>query len=576
MTLRIFSTMCIVGLFLSGLATTTIADTATGPDGIVATVHPLASQAAIDAFEKGGNAIDAACAAAVTLGVVDGHNSGLGGGCFVLIRRAEGSIIAIDGREMAPSAATHDMYLRDGKADTSLSQNGPLASGVPGALAAYDRASRQYGRLPLSDSLSAAADIAERGFAVDRNYARNLKGATEWIRKFPATRTMLLKPNGEPYLEGETLRLTDLAATYRNIAEHGTEWFYSGEFATQIGDWMSKNDGILAADDFKKYTAKNRTPIRTTYRDFEIVGFPPPSSGGVHVAEILNILESFDLKALFQSGDADQDAKAYHIIAEAMKLAFADRAHWLGDPDFAKVPRGLTNQSYADKLAKRIDPDKCVTVKSHDVPDDWQSNVYGKHTTHIATADREGNWVAITATVNTSFGSKVVVPGTGLVLNNEMDDFSAQPGVPNAFGLIGAEANAVGPGKRPLSSMSPTIVLKDGQPIMTVGAAGGPKIITQAVLAIINHVDRGLPLSTNVARPRFHHQWKPDRLLVEKGFSETITQPLRARGHKVEFLNVCGITQAIAREPNGTLTAVADPRVQGSARGWSKKTAAAQ
>ena len=482
-------------------------DTAIGSHGMVATVHPLASQAAIATFERGGNAIDAAVAAAVTLGVVDGHNSGLGGGCFVLIRRADGKIVAIDGREMAPAAATRDMYLRDGKADTSLSQNGPLAIGVPGALAAYDKASREHGRLPIEDALRDAAIIADQGFAVDRNYARNLRGAREWIARFPASRAMLLKSDGEPYEEGDTLRLGDLATTYRNMAEHGIDWFYGGPFAKRVETWMQANGGILTAKDFANYQAIEREPVRSTYRGYEVIGFSPPSSGGVHVAEILNILESFDLAAKFKTANPDGEASAYHLIAEAMKVAFADRAHWLGDADFAKVPRGLAEQEYADELAAKIDSAKLTPVDAHGVPDDWETNVYGKHTTHIATADREGNWVAITATVNTSFGSKVTVPGTGLVLNNEMDDFSAQPGVPNAFNLIGAEANAVAPGKRPLSSMSPTIVLKDDQPVLTLGAAGGPKIITQVVLGIVNVVDRGLSLEEAVAHKRLHHQW---------------------------------------------------------------------
>ena len=558
-------------VLLSGFASGVNGHTATGEHGMVATVHPLASRAAVEAFEKGGYAIDAAVAAAVTLGVVDGHNSGLGGGCFVLVYRKDGTLIAIDGREMAPAAATRDMYLRDGKADTSLSQNGPLAVGVPGAVAAYDLASREMGKLPLAAALQSAADIAEQGFPIDRNYARNIRNAKEWLGKFPASRAMLLKENGEPYEEGETLRLPDLAKTYRGIAEHGTGWFYRGAFAKTVGDWMAANGGVLTAEDFAKYQPKKRQPVRTTYRDHEIIGFSPPSSGGVHVGQILNILESFDLKAKLQSADAAEESAGYHFIAEAMKLAFADRAHWLGDPDFAKVPRGLTDQSYADGLAAKIGVDRLAKVDAHGLPDDWQSNVYGKHTTHIATADSEGNWVAITATVNTTFGSKVTVPGTGLILNNEMDDFSAQPGVPNAFGLLGAEANAVEPGKRPLSSMSPTIVLKDGKPVMTVGAAGGPKIITQAVLAIINFVDREMPLDECVAKPRLHHQWRPDRLLIEKGFPEAVVEGLKSRGHEIKFLNSCGITQAICRTDDGKLVGVADPRVQGQAIGFTKE-----
>ena len=565
------TTLTLTFVLTSGIAN---GHTATGEHGMVATVHPLASRAAVQAFEKGGNAIDAAIAAAVTLGVVDGHNSGLGGGCFILIYRKDGKVIAIDGRETAPAAATRDMYLRDGKADTSLSQNGPLAAGVPGAVAAYEAASREYGELPLSAALQSAANVAEQGFSIDRSYAGRIKETREWLARFPASKAMLLKENGEPYKEGETLRLPDLAKTYRNIAEHGSEWFYRGAFAKTVGDWMAANGGILAAEDFANYQPKMRQPVRTTYREHEIIGFPPPSSGGIHVGQILNMLELFELKPKLQSENAAEKASGYHIIAEAMKLAFADRAHWLGDPDFVKVPRGLTDQSYADGLAAKISVDRLANVDAHGVPADWQSNVYGKHTTHIATADSDGNWVAITATVNTSFGSKVVVPGTGLILNNELDDFSAQPGVANAYGLIGAEANAVAAGKRPLSSMSPTIVLKDGKPVMTVGAAGGPKIITQALLAIINFVDGELPLGECVAKPRLHHQWRPDKLFVEKGFSDSVVEELRTRGHKIEFLNSSGITQAVSLSDDGKFTGAADPRVQGQAIGFTKELVA--
>ena len=544
-----------------------LADQAVGVDGMVATVNPIASQAGIEAFVDGGNAIDAAVAAAVTLGVVDGHNSGLGGGCFVLIRRADGTIVAIDGREMAPSAATRNMYLRDGKADTALSQTGALAVGVPGALAAYELATKQHGQRKLSAALLSAAEVAKKGFAIDRTYARKLRDKASTLAKFPASRAMLLKPNSQPYTEGETIRLPDLAKTYRSIAQHGSDWFYQGPFAKKTGDWMKDNGGILTAKDFANYRVKERTPIRSTYRDYEVIGFPPPSSGGIHVAQVLNILESFDLGQQLRGQD---NATGYHLIVESMKLAFADRAHWLGDADFAKVPRGLVAQDYADALSKRIDVSKAISVPSHGLPDGWQSDVYGKHTTHIAAADAEGNWVAITATVNTSFGSKVVVPGTGLILNNEMDDFSAQPGVPNAFGLLGAEANSVAPGKRPLSSMSPTIVLKDGEPILTVGAAGGPKIITQVIMAITNFIDRKLPIGPSVAAARIHHQWRPDKVFVEKNLDGSTVDRLRAMGHEVEVLSSSGITQAIARTADGRLIGVSDSRTQGKAIGWSR------
>ena len=274
---------------------------------------------------------------------------------------------------------------------------------------------------------------------------------------------------------------------------------------------MAEHGGLITAEDLRAYRPRLREPIVTTYRGYTVIGFPPPSSGGIHVAQILNILECFDMRSLHER----DPGLMIHVVAEAMKLAFADRAHWLGDSDFAAVPRGLIDKQYARQLAQQIRLDQVLEVERYGIPEDWQTKTFGKHTTHIAAADKEGYWVAITATINTSFGSKVVVPGTGLLLNNEMDDFSAQPGVPNAFGLLGNRNNSIEPGKRPLSSMSPTIVLKDGQPVLTLGAAGGPKIITQVVLGIIQALDLQRPVDRCVAAARWHHQWRPHVLMVE-------------------------------------------------------------
>ena len=532
--------------------------------GMVASVHPIATEAGLHAFRSGGNAIDAAVATAVTLGVVDGHNSGLGGGCFVLIRTAGGELVAIDGRETAPAAATRDMFLSDAKVVPGRSTTGPLAVGVPGALAAYEKAVASHGKLTLAASLLRAADVADKGFEIDRVYARKLKRVASSLKKFAGSRALLLKADGQPYTEGETLRLPDLATTYRSIAQHGPDWFYGGDFARRIAAWMASNGGLITEQDFADYRVRLREPVRTAYRDVEVIGFPPPSSGGTHVAEILNILEPFPIGKLFR----ENPTQAYHTIAEAMKLAFADRAHWLGDSDFAKVPRGLIDKSYGLSLSDRIKTDRSITVDGHGLPPDWESDLYGKHTTHIAAADADGNWVAITATVNTTFGSKVVVPGTGLVLNNEMDDFSAQPGSPNAFGLVGAEANAVAPGKRPLSSMSPTIVLRDGEPIMTVGGAGGPKIITAVLLSVVRSLDGEMRLSEGIAAPRFHHQWRPDKLFVERTLKPAAVERLRSLGHQVEFLRSAAVVQGIEKLPDGTFVGQSDPRVPGKAAGF--------
>jgi len=526
---------------------------------VVATVHPLATDAGVAAYQQGGNAVDAAIAAALTLGVVDNHNSGLGGGCFILIRQPDGNLLAIDGREMAPAAATHDMYLRDGQADPRLSRTGPLAVGVPGALAAYSVALKECGARNLAELLHPAAQIAEEGFAISGHYARVLSRTADTLAKFPGSAAALLKPDGKPYAEGEQLAQPDLARSYRAIADQGLDWFYRGPFAAAVGSWMQDNSGILTAEDFARYTPRLRDPIVTTYRDWTIVGFPPPSSGGVHVAQILNILEPFNLAAAYRRDRAG----AAHLIVEAMKLAFADRAHWLGDADFVEVPRGLIDKGYARQLAKRIDPDRATDVPNHRVPPGAQEDLFGRHTTHVAAADSDGYWVAITATVNTSFGSKVIVPGTGIVLNNEMDDFSSQPGVPNAFGLLGAENNAVAPGKRPLSSMSPTIVLKDGEPVLTVGAAGGPKIITQVLLALIRTLDLDQPLADAVAGPRFHHQWRPNHVLVEAAVDQELVKGLKQRGHAIETRQKSGVTQAIVIDRAGKLVGVHDPRISG-------------
>ena len=530
-----------------------------GKLGAVATVHPLASEAAMAVMQSGGNAVDAAVVAGLTLGVVDGFNSGVGGGCFMVVRRADGSVVAIDGREKAPAAATRDMFVRDGKGDSRLSQTGSLAIGVPGSLAVYDHAIRNFGKLTLRQHLQAAAEIAEKGFPVSRTYAQRLASAADELRGFESSRAIFLNADGSPLAQGTMLRQPDLARSYRAMAEQGIGWFYGGAFAEQTMSWMKMHGGIATVEDFRKYDFKMREPIRTSYRGYEIVGFPPPSSGGVHVAQILNILEQFDLKSM-----GANSADFVHVVTEAMKLAFADRAFWLGDPDFVPVPRGLVAKEYAVRLAKRIDMKRATPVPKHDTPERSAADLFGKHTTHFSCADADGNWVACTATVNTTFGSKVVIPGTGIVMNNQMDDFSIQPGVANAFGLLGAEANAVAAGKRPLSSMSPTIVLKNGKAVLSVGAAGGPTIISQTLLAILHVIDFGATADQAMAQPRFHHQWRPDELRVEKKMPEGVRVELSKRGHRVVVAESIGAAQAVAMDRSGGFIGVADPRGEGT------------
>ncbi len=537
---------------------------ATATQNMVATVHPLATEAALKAFDQGGNAVDAAIAAALTLGVVDGFNSGIGGGCFVLIRRPDGSFHALDGRDMASLAATRDMYLRDGKPNGELSQDGPLAVAVPGALAGYEHAVREFGKVPFAKLISDAAEIAEEGFEVDGDMAGTIRSNQTQLSKYKGNLGNLLKPDGTVPGVGEKLRQPDLANTYRKIAESGIDWFYCGPFAKSCGEWFRDNGGILTEADFAAYRTMVREPLISEYRGYQIVGFPPPSSGGVHVAQILNILENFPLAEIHER----DPVQFHHIVAEAMKLAFADRAYWLGDPDFASVPRGLVDKEYGRQLAARIDLTQAISVAGHGDPTSFDPKYFGKHTTHIAAADREGNWVAITTTVNTSFGSKVVVPGTGVILNNQMDDFAIAPGTPNAFGLVGADANAIAPGKRPLSSMSPTIVCKNGEPVFTVGAAGGPRIITQVVWAIVRYIDLKTGAADAVALPRLHQQWSPDVLYCEQNFDLAIREKLAALGHKIQVTSGAGICQAISFDAKtGLFTGVHDPRTNGKASG---------
>ena len=645
---RLFTAMFFVAWSFSAesLSAKTLAPTR----GIVSSVNPLATEAGLNVLKSGGNAIDAAVAVGFTLGVVDTHNSGIGGGCFMLIRLANGKFVAIDGREMAPAAATRDMFLRDGKGDTELSQTGALASGVPGEVAAFDYAVKKHGKKKLKELVLPAAEIAESGFIVTPSYAGRLKSVASDLARFEAARAIFFK-DGKPLAAGDLLKQTDLAATYRAIAEQGSEWFYRGAFAQATERWMKANGGIMTAADFANYRIALREPVETSYRGYKVVSFPPPSSGGVHLVQMLNILEKFDLKSL-------DEATRLHVIAETMKLAFADRAHWLGDPDYAKVPRGLVSKKYAATLAKKINLQQTTEVPSHGTPPDFKrdffkqqgarlASIHGgpsdarssvaslslqrgeglrvrgesvlngnelfdpfasfvastlhpdplpvegrggsnvpfrlaevdsqfsqfalseKHTTHWSVADAEGNWVACTATINTTYGSKVVIPGTGVVLNNEMDDFSVQPGVPNAFGLIGAEANAVGPGKRPLSSMTPTIVLKRGKPIIAVGAAGGPKIISAVLQELVGMLDLGLSPTEAMAAPRIHQQWSPDELMAEKSLSEEVKAALAARGHTVRELNSLSVSHMVHRPVAGkSFTGAADPRSTGVVSGW--------
>jgi gamma-glutamyltranspeptidase/glutathione hydrolase len=540
-------------LSLSVLANDYAAVSANG-EGVVATVHPLATKAALDVFAKGGNAIDAAVAVAFTLGVVDSHNSGIGGGNFAMVRWADGSIEAFDGREQAPAAAHRDMYIRAGKAMTQLSKTGALAVGIPGSLAVYEAMHQQGGKLPWQELVNAAADLAERGFPLAQVSADRLASTASQLQKFPASAAVLLDADGKPWPAGHGLKQPDLANTYRAIAKQGSEYFYRGDFAKRVAQWMAANGGLITEQDFANYKLKKRTPVVSEYRGYQVYGFPPPSSGGVHVAQILSMLEPFDLSAM-------SEVERYHVMAEAMRLAFADRAYFLGDPDFVPVPKALLSKEYLRQRNQLIDVERAAERVEHGKPDGGDIDLFGKHTTHFSIADKWGNWVSITTTVNTSFGSKVMVPGTGLVLNNQMDDFSIQPGVPNAFGLVGNEANSVQPFKRPLSSMSPTLVLQGDEPVMALGAAGGPTIITQVVQALVNTIDLAMSPEQALAATRVHHQWRPKLLFTEPGINPTLREGLVAKGHQLHLRAFAGASQMIIKNREGQFLAASEPRV---------------
>ncbi|MEI6461689.1 MAG: gamma-glutamyltransferase [Verrucomicrobiota bacterium] len=529
--------------------------------GMVAAVHHLASEAGVEAMRQGGNAVDAAVVTGLVLGVVDSHNSGIGGGCFMLIRRPDGEIVALDGRETAPAAATADMFVRNGHAVDELSRTGALAVAVPGQVAVFYEAVTRYGKLPWKVHCEMAAKIAEDGFPVPRAYASRLASVAGDLAKFPSSRAIFLHADGTPLQEGEMHKQPELAKALRSLGAGGADWFYRGPFAQATAKWMRENGGLITEADFAAYAFQRRTPLETTYHGHRIVGMPPPSSGGVHVAQILNILEA---------KGAGKPEDFTHTVAEAMKLAFADRAFWLGDPAFTKVPRGLADKEYGRSLAAKIDVTMVTPVKDHGTPPRADEHVFEKHTTHFSSADVAGNWVACTSTINTSYGSKIVVPGMGVVLNNEMDDFAAEPGAPNAFGLVGAEANLPAPGKRPLSSMSPTIVFDGQRPILAIGAAGGPTIISQTLLSILHILDEGDTPAQALARPRFHQQWSPDELRVEKSMPEAMKADLRRRGHVLNEVEFIGSTQAVGQpEAGGPFIGAHDPRSrEGRAVGW--------
>lgn len=539
----------------------------------VATVHPLATQAAAQVFGQGGNAIDAAIAASFMLSVVDGYNSGIGGGCFILVRSADGKTTTIDGRETAPAAATSDMFVRDGKPNPKLSQTGPLAVAIPGQVAAMELLWKQLGTQSWASLVGPAAATAEAGFPLGA-LANVIRQNAKALSQFADTKRVLLPGQTLPKPE-DLFRQVDLSATLTSIAEQGADGFYHGQIAQSIADFLQSQGGIATAADFANYRAKVRQPVVSQYRDFQVYGFPPPSSGGIHVAQMLGMLQHFDVAQIFR----DAPVTGHHLLLEVMKRAMADRAFWLGDADYAQVPAGLIDPGYLKSLADSIDLQRALPVAQHGMPPGSESQFFGdKHTTHLTTADAAGNVVAITQTINTTFGCKMIAGKTGIVLNNQMDDFSIAPGVRNAFGLVGAEANAIAPGKRPLSSMSPTLVLdSQGRAAVTCGAAGGPKIITATLQNIVRVLDLQQSIDQAIASPRLHHQWSPDQAVCEEAMSEDLRSGLRSQGHQVTTVSSAAVAQGIQfqraqdNDPavdEVALIAAADPRANGIA--WAQ------
>jgi gamma-glutamyltranspeptidase/glutathione hydrolase len=522
---------------------------------MVAAEHELAAKAGVEMFERGGNAVDAAVAAAFATGVVNPSSCGIGGGGFALIHDGKShEDHLVDFRETAPARARPEMFVRDGKVDPLLSLRGGLAIAVPGEVKGLARVLRDFGTLSLSTVLAPAIRYAEDGFLVGRHLAAELSANAEEIRRHPALAAVYLRPDGGPYAAGERLVAKDLATTLRAIAAGGPSAFYEGPIGERIVAAVAEAGGIVDGNDLRAYREKLRRPLLARYRDLTVVA-SPPSSGGAVVLEILNILEGYDLRA-----EGARGAFGLHRIAQAEAAAFRDRARYYGDPDFVDVPLDrLLSKAYAEEIRRGI---------LGSAPASGEAPIRERGgTAHTSTLDAQGTAVALTSTINTAFGSLVLVPGTGIILNNEMDDFSAAPGVANVYGLVGTAANAVQAGKRPLSSMSPMIVLRDGAPVLAIGGSGGPRIISATLQTLVNVVDFGMDLEAAVAAPRIHDQAFPPKLFVEPALNAQIVAELRKLGHDVVEARELGAVGAVQATPRG-LVGAADPRKGGAAAGW--------
>jgi gamma-glutamyltranspeptidase / glutathione hydrolase len=543
-----------------------------GKYGMVSSVSEIASQVGVDVLKRGGNAVDAAVAVGLALAVVWPSAGNLGGGGFMVIRQANGKATAIDYREMAPAAAHRNVYLDDkGEYVDESSTYGHAAAGVPGTVAGLSYALEKYGTMKWAQVAEPARRLAAEGFPVWHQLERSLKGASKQLSRCPETKRIFLR-DGKPYETGEIFKQPELAAVFGRMIKRGPREFYEGKTAQLIEESMRRAaDGgkaqgkvWMTVEDLKNYKAVEREPLRGVYRGHEIITMPPPSSGGVAMIEMLNILERYDLK-LMGAGSS----QAIHVMVEAMRRAFADRAQFLGDPDYVKVPvPGLISRKYADKLAATIDPERASTsqeIRSGD-PLPYES----EETTHFTVVDKDGNIATNTYTINDSFGNKITVEGAGFLLNNEMDDFAPKPGAPNAYGLIQGEANAVAARKRPLSSMTPTIVLKDGKFLFAVGSPGGPTIINTVTQVIVNIIDHGMNIQQAIDWPRVHHQWMPDQIVYEPyGLVPDVMNRLKSMGHQFGNPRYMGDAEGVMIEDKTDVRlGGSDPRLDGKSIGY--------